>query len=104
RLLNVHHTVRGYEKAGVQAIQIEDQVFPKKCGHTQNKQCVAASEMADKIRVATAARRDPDATLIIARTDAKQIEGFDGAMARARVYADAGADIIFVEALESVEE
>lgn len=102
-LLNVRHTVRGYEKAGVAAVQLEDQVFPKKCGHTRNKQVVPPAEMVSKIKVAQEARQNPD-TVIIARTDARQIEGFDGALARARAYAEAGADIIFVEALESTEE
>jgi 2-methylisocitrate lyase-like PEP mutase family enzyme len=102
-LLNVHHTVRGYEEAGAIAIQIEDQEFPKKCGHTPFKRVVPIGDMVDKVRVACAARRSPE-TLIIARTDARQTDGFDGALRRAQAYADAGADIIFVEALESEEE
>ncbi|GAB5457798.1 MAG: isocitrate lyase/PEP mutase family protein [Henriciella sp.] len=102
-LLNVHHTVRGYEEAGVSGIQIEDQEFPKKCGHTPFKRVVPISDMVQKIQVACDARRS-DETLIIARTDAKQPEGYDRAMERAHAYADAGADIIFVEALESIEE
>ncbi len=102
-LLNVHHTVRGYEEAGITAIQLEDQEFPKKCGHTPFKRLIPAADMADKIRVACDARRDPD-FLIIARTDARASEGLDGALARARTYADAGADILFVEALESEDE
>ena len=102
-LLNVHHTVRGYEEAGVAAIQIEDQQFPKKCGHTPYKRLIAADEMADKIRVAVEARRSDD-FLIIARTDARASEGLDGALQRARAYAAAGADILFVEALESENE
>lgn len=102
-LLNVHHTVRGYEEAGITAIQLEDQEFPKKCGHTPFKRLIPAADMADKIRVACDARRDPD-FLIIARTDARASEGLDGALARARTYADAGADILFVEALESENE
>jgi 2-methylisocitrate lyase-like PEP mutase family enzyme len=102
-LLNVHHTVRGYEEAGVSAIQLEDQEFPKKCGHTPYKRLIAAEDMAEKIRVAVDARRDEN-FLVIARTDARASEGLDGALARARVYADAGADILFVEALESEEE
>ena len=103
-LLNVHHTVRGYEQAGVSAIQIEDQEFPKKCGHTPYKRLVPQRDMEEKIRVACEARRDPQNMLIIARTDARQSEGLDGALRRAEAYRRAGADIIFVEALTSEEE
>ena len=103
-LLNVRHTVRGYEEAGVAAIQIEDQEFPKKCGHTPYKRVIPSSEMCRKIAVAADARRDPDGMLIIARTDARQPEGFDKAIARAKAYAEAGADMVFVEALHSEEE
>jgi len=103
-LLNVHHTVRGYEQAGISAIQIEDQEFPKKCGHTPNKRLVPQADMEEKIRVASEARRDPANTLIIARTDARQSEGLSGALRRAEAYRTAGADIIFVEALTSEEE
>ncbi|WP_439532244.1 isocitrate lyase/PEP mutase family protein [Polymorphobacter sp.] len=103
-LLNVHHTVRGYEAAGVAAIQIEDQEFPKKCGHTPNKRVIAPQDMAEKVRVACAARSSPEAMLVIARTDARQPEGFDAAIARANLYAEAGADIVFVEALHSEDE
>lgn len=102
-LLNVHHTVRGYEEAGVTAIQLEDQEFPKKCGHTPFKRLVSTQDMVDKIRVACAARRESD-TLIIARTDARQSEGLEGALARADAYRAAGADILFVEALTSEAE
>ena len=102
-LLNVHHTVRGYEEAGVSAIQLEDQEFPKKCGHTPFKRLVTLEDMAEKIRVACDARRDPE-TLIIARTDARQSEGLEGALVRAEAYRMAGADILFVEALTSEEE
>ena len=102
-LLNVHHTVRGYEEAGITAIQLEDQEFPKKCGHTPFKRLIPTGDMADKIRVAVDARHDDD-FLVIARTDARASEGLDGALARARAYADAGADILFVEALESEDE
>ena len=102
-LLNVHHTVRGYEEAGVAAIQIEDQEFPKKCGHTPFKRVVPALDMVEKIRVAAAARRNPD-LLIIARTDARQPEGFEAALERGQAYGEAGADIVFVEALESEAE
>ena len=102
-LLNVHHTVRGYEEAGVTAIQLEDQEFPKKCGHTPFKRVVPMETMVNKIKVAIEARRDPN-LLIIARTDARQSEGFEGAMRRSAAYAEAGADIVFPEALESEQE
>lgn len=102
-LLNVHHTVRGYEEVGVSAIQLEDQEFPKKCGHTPYKRVVATEDMVQKIQVASDARRS-DETLIIARTDAKQAYGFDAALERCQAYAEAGADIIFFEAPESEDE
>jgi 2-methylisocitrate lyase-like PEP mutase family enzyme len=102
-LLNVHHTVRGYEAAGVSAVQIEDQEFPKKCGHTPYKRVIPAAEMVEKIKVACDARRE-SRTLIIARTDAKQPEGFDRALERAVAYGEAGADIVFFEALETRDE
>ena len=100
-LLNVHHTVLGYEAAGVAAIQIEDQEFPKKCGHTPFKRVVPTLDMVEKIKVACAARKE---MLVIARTDARQPEGFEGAIARGLAYAEAGADIVFLEALESEAE
>ena len=103
-LLNVHHTVRGYEEAGVVAIQIEDQEFPKKCGHTPFKRVVPMIDMVEKVKGACEARRNPKETLIIARTDARQTDGFEGAMKRAAAYGEAGADIVFLEALESEEE
>ena len=103
-LLNVHHTVRGYEAAGVKAIQIEDQEFPKKCGHTPFKRIVPMIDMIEKVKVACEARRDARETLIIARTDARQSEGFEGAMKRGIAYGEAGADIVFLEALESEDE
>jgi 2-methylisocitrate lyase-like PEP mutase family enzyme len=103
-LLNVHHTVRGYEAAGVTAIQIEDQEFPKKCGHTPFKRIVPMIDMVEKIKVACEARLNPRETLIIARTDARQSEGFEGAIKRGLAYGEAGADIVFLEALESEEE
>lgn len=102
-LLNVHHTVRGYEAAGIGAIQFEDQEFPKRCGHTPNKKVVAAEDMVEKIKVAVDARHDRD-LLIIARTDARQSEGMDGTLRRLEAYAKAGADILFPEALASEEE
>ncbi len=103
-LLNVHHTVRGYEAAGVSGIQIEDQEFPKKCGHTPFKRLIPLGDMVEKIRVACDAREDKSNTLIIARTDARQSEGLDGALRRAEAYQRAGADILFVEALHSEDE
>ncbi|MFK7830457.1 MAG: oxaloacetate decarboxylase [Congregibacter sp.] len=103
-LLNVHHTVRGFEEAGVSGIQIEDQEFPKKCGHTPFKRVIPVADMVAKIKVACEARLDPINTLIIARTDAMQSEGFNSAVERGQAYAEAGADVIFVEALESDEE
>ncbi len=103
-LLNVHHTVRGYEKVGVSGIQIEDQEFPKKCGHTPFKRMIPLEDMVEKIRVACDAREDKTNTLIIARTDARQSEGLDGALRRAEAYQKAGADVLFVEALQSEEE
>ncbi|WP_315128224.1 isocitrate lyase/PEP mutase family protein [Comamonas antarctica] len=103
-LLNVHHTVRGYEAAGVTAIQLEDQEFPKKCGHTPNKRCVPMQDMVDKIKVAAAAREDQENFLIIARTDARAALGVDEAMRRLEAYAEAGADILFFEAPQSEEE
>lgn len=103
-LLNVHHTVRGYEAAGVTAIQLEDQEFPKKCGHTPNKRCVPTQDMVDKIRVAVEAREDQQNFLIIARTDARASLGVDEAMRRLEAYAEAGADILFFEAPQSEEE
>jgi 2-methylisocitrate lyase-like PEP mutase family enzyme len=93
-LLNVQRTVRGYEAAGVAAIQIEDQEMPKKCGHTPGRRVVPAQDMVLKLRVAADARRD-EATLIVARTDARTAHGLDEALRRARLYEEAGADIIF---------
>jgi 2-methylisocitrate lyase-like PEP mutase family enzyme len=102
-LLNIRHTVRGYEAAGVQAIQIEDQETPKKCGHTPNRRVIPARDMCRKIEVAVDARTLPD-TLIIARTDSRTGLGLDEAIRRGREYAKAGADIVFVEAPESEDE
>jgi 2-methylisocitrate lyase-like PEP mutase family enzyme len=101
--INVIRTVQEYEAAGVAAIHIEDQVMPKKCGHLSGKQVIGASEMAAKVRAAVAARSSSD-FLIIARTDARAVEGLPAALERARRYRDAGADILFVEAPESVAE
>ena len=101
--LNVMRTARAFESAGVAGIQLEDQEMPKRCGHLPGKKLVAASEMAEKIGAAVNARHDPD-FLIVARTDARSVEGLEAAVRRARVYVDAGADAIFPEALESSEE
>ncbi|MGR8918446.1 MAG: isocitrate lyase/PEP mutase family protein [Gammaproteobacteria bacterium] len=102
-LLNVRHTVRGYEAAGVAAIQLEDQEFPKKCGHTPDRRVIDPGLMVDKIAVAADSREDPD-FLIIARTDARAAKGLDDAITRARAYRAAGADVLFVEAPESEDE
>lgn len=103
-LLNVHHTVKGYEAAGVTAVQLEDQEFPKKCGHTPFKRLISLEDMVEKIKVACDARSDKDNLLIVARTDARQSEGLDGSLRRLEAYAKAGADILFPEALQSEEE
>lgn len=100
--LNVERTIRAYERAGANAIQIEDQTFPKRCGHLADKTLISATEMAGKIRAAVAARASPD-FLIIARTDAVAVEGLDAAIVRAELYRDAGADVLFVEAPKSRE-
>src|SRR3984885_12892669 len=102
-LLNVQQTVRGYEKAGAIAIQLEDQEFPKKCGHMLGRRVVPIEDMVDKIKVATASRDDSN-FLIIARTDARTTLGLDEALRRAEAYCKAGADILFVESPESLEE
>ena len=102
-LLNVRRTVMGYEAAGVTAIQIEDQEVPKKCGHTPGRRVIPAREMALKIEVAAEARRDPN-FLIVARTDARTGLGLEEAIARGKLYREAGADIVFVESPESEEE
>jgi 2-methylisocitrate lyase-like PEP mutase family enzyme len=102
-LLNVRHTVQGYEAGGVTAIQLEDQEVPKKCGHTPGRRVIPAEEMALKIEVAAEARRDPN-FLIIARTDARTGLGLDEAIRRGKLYRQAGADIIFIESPESEDE
>src|SRR3984893_12099442 len=99
-LLNVAHTVRGYEKAGVAVIQIEDQHFPKKCGHTPDRRVVPTQEMVNKIKVASDARSSAD-FLILGRTDALTARGLDEALRRGEAYANTGADILFIEAPES---
>ena len=101
--VNAYHTVRRLERAGANAIQIEDQAVPKKCGHFAGKSVVPCAEMAGKVAAAVDARRDDD-FLVIARTDARAVEGFDAAIERAAAYVEAGADMTFVEAPESLEE
>ena len=101
--LNVIRTVRNYEKSGVAAFHLEDQVSPKKCGHYEGKAVVAAAEMVGKIRAAVDTRRDPD-LVIIARSDARAVEGLQAAIDRVNAYLEAGADVGFVEAPQTVEE
>jgi 2-methylisocitrate lyase-like PEP mutase family enzyme len=95
--LNVGRTFRQFERAGANAIQLEDQTFPKRCGHLDNKELISAKEMVGKIKAALDARHSRE-TLMVARTDAIAVEGFDRALERASTYRDAGADILFVEA------
>lgn len=101
--LNVHHTVRTLERAGADCIQLEDQVAPKRCGHFAGKQVISTEEAVGKIKAAVDARRDPD-LLIMARTDAAATHGFEAAVERAQRFAEAGADILFVEAVTTAEE
>jgi methylisocitrate lyase len=101
--VNVERTVRLYEDAGAAGLHLEDQVLPKRCGHLSGKALVEVHSMAAKIRAAVSARRDPG-FVIVARTDARSVEGFDSAVERANAYLAAGADMIFPEALESPEE
>ena len=98
--LNVMHMVRAFEEAGAAAVQIEDQLLPKKCGHLSDKKLAPAADMAAKVAAARRARRD---LVIVARTDALEREGLDGAIARAKLYVEAGADAIFPEALTDAE-
>ena len=102
-LLNVHHTVRGYEAAGVAAVQIEDQEFPKKCGHAPGRRVIALDDMLRKVEVAVDARQSDD-FLIIARTDSRSSLGLDEAIRRGQAFARAGADVVFIEAPESEDE
>ena len=102
-LLNVQHTVRGYEAAGAAAIQLEDQEFPKKCGHVEGRRVIPTEDMVDKVKVA-AESRDSGDFLIVARTDARTVHGLDEALRRVEAYAQAGADVLFVESPESEEE
>ncbi len=101
--LNVYHTVRTLERAGADCIQLEDQVAPKRCGHFSGKEVIATEEAVSKIKAAVDARRDSD-FLIMARTDAAATHGFDAAVERAQRFAEAGADILFVEAVTKAEE
>ena len=100
--LNTYHAVRTLERAGADCIQLEDQVSPKRCGHFNGKEVIEASEMIGKIKAACDARRN-EGTIIMARTDAAAIHGFDAAVERAQAYAEAGADLLFVEAVTSAE-
>jgi 2-methylisocitrate lyase-like PEP mutase family enzyme len=101
--LNVKRTVRGFERAGAAMIQLEDQTFPKRCGHLDGKGVISVSEMCGKLRAAVDARASSD-TLILARTDAVAVEGIDAAFERAERYLEAGVDALFIEALRSVEQ
>jgi 2-methylisocitrate lyase-like PEP mutase family enzyme len=101
--LNVRHTVRTLERAGADAIQLEDQVSPKKCGHFAGKGVISTSEMVGKLHAAVDAREDPNFQ-IIARTDACAVHGFDAAIERAHRFAEAGADVLFIEAVETFDE
>lgn len=101
--LNVIRTVRGFEKAGASMIQLEDQTFPKRCGHLAGKSVIPVTEMCNKLKAALDARRSDD-TLILARTDAAAVEGLDAALERAQAYMECGVDVLFVEALRTGDE
>jgi 2-methylisocitrate lyase-like PEP mutase family enzyme len=101
--INVSRTIREYERAGVAALHIEDQVWPKKCGHMEGKQVISMQEMVQKIHAAVEARQDPD-FVIIARTDANAVNGFEDALQRGKAYREAGADALFIEAPRSLTE
>ena len=101
--INVRRTIREYERAGVAGLHIEDQVWPKKCGHMEGKQVIPMEEMVQKVRAAVDARQDPD-FVIIARTDANAVTGLEDALRRGQAYREAGADVIFIEAPRSLEE
>ena len=101
--LNVRHTIRTLERAGADAVQLEDQVAPKRCGHFNGKEVISCAEMVGKIHAAVDARSDAG-MLIMARTDARSVHGFDDALERAARYSEAGADILFVEATETADE
>ena len=102
-LANVRQAVQGYEKAGASAIQIEDQEYPKRCGHTRNRKVISTEDMVRKIELACETRQS-DAFLIVARTDARTEHGLDEALSRAEAYRSAGADVLFVESPESLDE
>src|SRR5579875_1136509 len=101
--INVRRTIRDYERAGVAGLHIEDQVWPKKCGHMEGKQVIPMEEMVQKIHAAVDARQDPD-LVIIARTDSNAVYGLEDALQRGRAYRAAGADVVFIEAPRSVAE
>lgn len=101
--LNVRHTVRTLERAGADAVQIEDQIFPKRCGHFAGKELISTQEMVEKVKAAVDARKNRSC-LILARTDARAVHGIDAAIDRAAQFIDAGADLTFVEAPESIDE
>src|SRR5437667_5393601 len=101
--INVRRTIREYERAGVAGLHIEDQVWPKKCGHMEGKQVISMDEMVQKIRAAVDARQDPD-FVIIARTDANAVNGLEDALQRGQAYRETGADVIFIEAPRSIAE
>lgn len=101
--LSVRRTVRGYEKAGVAGIQLEDQAFPKRCGHMTGKEVIPAEEMVQKIKAAVDVRHDQD-FVVVARTDARGAHGLDEALRRGALYRDAGADVLFIESPENVDE
>lgn len=101
--LNTERTVRGFERSGANIIQLEDQSFPKRCGHLEGKSLISTTEMVGKLHAATASRHSAD-TLIMARTDAVAVEGFEAALERAERYLEAGADILFIEAVRSDEQ
>ncbi len=101
--INVRRTIHEYERAGVAGLHIEDQVWPKKCGHMEGKQIIPMDEMVQKVRAAVDARQDPD-FVIIARTDANAVHGLEDAIRRGKAYHEAGADVIFIEAPRSMTE
>jgi len=101
--INVRRTIREYERAGIAGLHIEDQVWPKKCGHMEGKQVIPMDEMVQKVRAAVDVRQDPD-FVIIARTDANAVYGLEDALRRGRAFREAGADVIFIEAPRSLEE
>ena len=102
-MLNIQRTIRQYERAGVAAIHLEDQEFPKRCGHLENKRVISSEEMTGKIKAAVDARTDDDFVIIV-RTDALAVTGWDDTMARCEEYVEAGADMLFIEALRNPEE